>query len=829
MINGIIRLAVSGIFTILLTVALYRCEEKHIEYRAEKRKKWQIVIGIIYGILAVGGTEFGVSIDGAIMNIRDAAPLCAGLFFGAPAGIIAGLIGGVERWFAVYWGAGEYTRLACTIGTIVSGLLGAFIRKRILEDKRARFLYALAIGLVAEVIHLLLVFLTNIDDTVNAIRVVSLCTPVMIPGVAFTVGLSALAISLMTKDKLRLDQKTRKIAEDMQAGLLITVVIAFVLTNSFVLLLQNHMATKNASDIISQTLHDVKSDAAESGYTGDELKEFLGEEVKNWHIGTNGFIAILDSEGYIIAATEKSISTDEIKARYDVDILSGLEEYSIIKQHTSRSDDIYYISYVKMGRYYALGVYPKVEAELNRDVSLYTTAFFEIIILAVLFIQIFFLIREKVVKSMKRVNEDLDRISSGNLDVRVDIDTNEEFVSLSRDINETVDALKHYIDEASARIDAELQLAKDIQYSTLPRVYPNGSKLELYANMIAAKEVGGDFYDFYPVLGDKIAFLIADVSGKGIPAALFMMKAKTLIKSLVETGASPETALTKANEELCLNNDSGMFVTVWLGIIDLDTGVIQYANAGHNPPIVIRENKELDFCEQKPGFVLAGLEGIKYAGHELTLERGDTILLYTDGVTEATNSQSELYGEKRLNNAISKAAGMNTRYLCKYVKADVDRFVGKAPQFDDITMMAIRRKNELDGSLSVKPNRESVAEVVQYFDNFNEENKIPRSMSAKIMVIVDEIYSNIVNYSGATFAKLYCRLEQNRSRICMSFEDNGIAYNPLEKEDPDITLSSEEREIGGLGIFMVKEMAEDIKYSRINGNNILDVVLENER
>ncbi|MBQ0018618.1 MAG: SpoIIE family protein phosphatase [Clostridiales bacterium] len=828
MISGVMKIAVSGIMMVLLTAVLYRYEQNHQKLKNEKRMTWQIVIGIVYGFVAICGTEFGVQFEGAVMNIRDAAPLCAGLLFGAPAGIIAGLIGGIERWFAVFWGAGEYTRLACTLGTIIAGFFAAFIRNSVLENKRPGFVYAFALGMVTEVTHLLLVFLTNFDDTANAIRVVRVCTPVMIPGVAATVCLSALVLNLMNKDKFKFNPKNRKIVEDLQAGLLITVLITFVLTNGFVLLMQNHMAEKLASNTIARTLNDVKADSAESGYTGDELTNFLAEEVKNWHIGKEGYIAIFNGDGYIVTATEGAFSQEALEAHYDLTNLYAHKEYSVFKQQVSGPDDICYISYIKMGKYCVLGLYPESEADLSRNVSLYTTAFFEIIILAVLFIQIFFLIREKVVKSMRKVNDDLDRISSGDLDVRVNIDSNKEFVSLSEDINETVDTLKHYIQEASARIDAELQLAKDIQYSTLPRVYPNGRKMELYANMMAAKEVGGDFYDFYPVMGNKFAVLVADVSGKGIPAAMFMMKAKTLIKSLVETGASPETALTKANEELCENNDSGMFVTVWLGIIDLDTGLIQYANAGHNPPIIIRENKELDFSEQKPGFVLAGLEGIKYVGHEVTLEKGETIFMYTDGVTEATNSCNELYGEERLANALRKVAGMNTRYLCKYVKADVDRFVGAAPQFDDITMMAIRRKNELDGSLSVKPDKESIAEVMEYFDNFNEENKIPLSMSAKIMVIVDELYSNIVNYSGATFANIYCRLEQSKGRICMSFEDNGIAYNPLDKEDPDITLSSEEREIGGLGIFMVKEMAEDVKYSRINGNNILDVVLRNE-
>ncbi len=826
MINGIIRLAVSGIFTILLTVALYRCEENHIEYRAEKRRMWQIVIGLIYGVLAVCGTEFGVSIEGAVMNIRDAAPLCAGLFFGAPAGIIAGFIGGIERWFAVYWGAGEYTRLACTIGTIAAGLFGAFVRKNMLEDRRPRWIYAMVIGLVTEVFHILMVFLTNMGDAANAIVVAKACTPVMIPLVALTVGGTGLLISVLRKEKFRVPHEKRRIVEDIQAGLLITVLITFVLTNMFVIIIQNHMVQTIASDTIGRSLEDIRSDADKSGTEGDELLQILKENVKCCNIGTHGYACVLNGKEEVLAITEKSARMNDPDGRYTVPEIVDMNEGDVYVMNIEGWDADCYVSYIKVSDYYVVGIYPSIETDLIRSVSIYTTALFEIIIMAALFLQIFFMIRRVVVNKMQAVNDDLSRISSGDLDVKVDIDSNREFALLSKDINATVDTLKQYIDEASARIDAELSFARDIQYSALPRVYPENSRIDLYANMLAAKEVGGDFYDFYPVMGDKIALLIADVSGKGIPAALFMMKAQTLIKSLVESGAAPEVAFTKANEELCRNNEAGMFLTAWLGIMDLETGVIRYANAGHNPPIVIRAKETLDFEESKPGFVLAGLEGINYKGYEFTLEKGDTLYMYTDGVTEATDAENRLYGEKRLYDALRRAAGMNTRYLCKSIKEDIDGFVGDAPQFDDITMLAVTRKSDddVDGSVTVKPDRNSIVTVENYFKTFNSENGITQSLSAKIMVIVDELYSNIVNYSGATWAKVKSHLDGDR--VIITLEDNGIAYDPLKKKDPDITLPIEERAIGGLGIFMVKQMSEDLKYSRINGNNIVDVVLK---
>ena len=208
--------------------------------------------------------------------------------------------------------------------------------------------------------------------------------------------------------------------------------------------------------------------------------------------------------------------------------------------------------------------------------------------------------------------------------------------------------------------------------------------------MDTAKEVGGDFYDFYFVGEDKLAFLIADVSGKGIPAAMFMMQAKTLLKSFAETGSAVNDVLTNANEKLCENNDAGMFVTAWMGIIDLKTGLVEFANAGHNPPLVRHKDGSFEYLKSRAGFVLAGMEGIRYKKNELQLNAGDEILLYTDGVTEATDANEQLYGEDRLLKLMNTLNGVPADSVCGAVKADVDKFVGDAPQFDDITMVYLR-------------------------------------------------------------------------------------------------------------------------------------------
>ena len=251
-----------------------------------------------------------------------------------------------------------------------------------------------------------------------------------------------------------------------------------------------------------------------------------------------------------------------------------------------------------------------------------------------------------------------------------------------------------------ARIEADLSIAKDIQVSALPNVFPpfpNHTEFELFASMHPAKEVGGDFYDFYMLNETTLGFLIADVSGKSIPGAMFMMTSKTLIKSLAESGLSPAEVFTIANEKLCEGNEAEMFVTAWLGYLDLKTGLVHVANAGHNPPVLIRYGKP-EYLIFNPGLMLAGMDGVRYKEQTVQLERGDILYLYTDGVTEAMNQNEEQYGEEKLKNKLyfgnhypdNFSETEITKSVCYAVSEDIEKFTNGAEQSDDITMLCIR-------------------------------------------------------------------------------------------------------------------------------------------
>lgn len=428
-----------------------------------------------------------------------------------------------------------------------------------------------------------------------------------------------------------------------------------------------------------------------------DIDEFVVGVTRNRHVGEGGSIIIIDENWNIVSDRHgnEGKNLDVTGLWLDTENVSANESFV-----SSVYGEPCYCMYQVTEGYTIVAVLPQSEAALSRNVAVGVTTAMQIVVFVALFIMIFFLVSRLVVNNIYKINDSLSAITEGNLDTVVDVRSHVEFDALSNDINSTVDTLKRYISDAAARIDAELAFAKAIQHSALPSVfppYPNRKEFDIWAAMHTAKEVGGDFYDFYFVDEDTLAFLVADVSGKGIPAAMFMMTSKTLLKSYAESGMRVNEVFTHANEKLCEGNDAGMFVTAWMGYLNVKTGKLTYANAGHNPPAVKHADGSFTYLKSRAGFVLAGMEGIRYRENELQLEPGDVIYLYTDGVTEATDLNNEMYGEDRLLKTLNQNAD-RPQLLCDAVKADVDEFVGTAPQFDDITMLCLEYKQKTEES-----------------------------------------------------------------------------------------------------------------------------------
>ena len=329
-----------------------------------------------------------------------------------------------------------------------------------------------------------------------------------------------------------------------------------------------------------------------------------------------------------------------------------------------------------------------------------------IVVLAVLLIVLsaFALLQGKrIVKPLNKMTKRISELHEDQLDFRMEDEYRtgdeveilaESFAMMTRKTTEYVEQVRTVTAEKE-RISAELNMAATIQNSMLPQLFPpfpDRKEFDLYAAMDPAKEVGGDFYDFFLVDPDHLCLVIADVSGKGIPAALFMMTSKVILQNCALMGIPPGEILAKTNDAICANNQAEMFVTIWVGILEISTGKLVFANAGHEYPALKRAGGSFELVKDKHSFVIGGMPGLKYAQHELQLNPGDKLFLYTDGVPEATSAEKELFGNDRMLDALNEAKDAAPKELLQAVRKSVDEFVKEAEQFDDLTMLGLEYK-----------------------------------------------------------------------------------------------------------------------------------------
>lgn len=435
-------------------------------------------------------------------------------------------------------------------------------------------------------------------------------------------------------------------------------------------------------------------------------------------------------------------------------------------------------------------------------------------------------ILSKWIISLNKAKDYLEQVGTGQFpEEKLDIKSRDEMGEMAASINNMTESLKE-----KERIGAELNLATEIQAHMLPSIFPpfpERDEFELYASMRPAKEVGGDFYDFFMVDEKHLAFVIADVSGKGVPAAMFMVIAKTHIKNYIQAGYEPGDVFTIVNQRLCEGNEMGLFVTAWMGMLNLETGRLKYVNAGHNPPLLRSESGEYEYLISKAAFVLGGMEGMGYRQYDIYLKPGDRLYLYTDGVTEATDSSNRLYGEDRLKDYLNAHKDLSVDKMIEGISDDIDRFVGEAEQFDDITMLTMYYEKYMeDNSISrtFPAELEQWDGMAEFIQEELEKVETPLKVQMKILIAAEELFVNIARYAygnGSGTMKLEISYDDNS--IHLKFIDSGMPFDPFAQTDPDITLSAEERSIGGLGIFMVKKTMDNVEYKYEDGQNKLTI------
>jgi sigma-B regulation protein RsbU (phosphoserine phosphatase) len=390
------------------------------------------------------------------------------------------------------------------------------------------------------------------------------------------------------------------------------------------------------------------------------------------------------------------------------------------------------------------------------------------------------------------------------------------------------------VEAAKARMQEELNVGRDIQRSMLPRVFPafpDRKELELYAVLEPALEVGGDLYDFFLVDDHRLCFVIGDVSGNGVPAALFMAMTKIMVKTRAMSDPSPASIVTYVNDALSTDNDTCMFVTLYLGILNLRDGALRTTNAGHNPPLLKRRDRPFEWLTARDGPMVGPIAGIAFKESTIQLDPGDELFFYTDGVTEADNIRRELFGNDRLKMILDQSRAASVVDRIGEVMNAVKSFAGLAPQADDITMLGLRYHGVALSEAGAEvfrqtmPNQLMAIPVLQTaFEHYVAQWEWAKPLIPTINMALDDLLNNVVQYAFPNDPREHRIEVTGEARdgcVMLTITDDGIPFNPLTVAPPDLSLLLHEREIGGLGIHLVRSMFDEVVYRRNVGRNVL--------
>jgi len=391
------------------------------------------------------------------------------------------------------------------------------------------------------------------------------------------------------------------------------------------------------------------------------------------------------------------------------------------------------------------------------------------------------------------------------------------------------------IDAQKARMQEELNVGRDIQMSMVPQTFPpfpNRDEFSIYAVLQPAREVGGDFYDFFFLDENRLCICVGDVSGKGVPAALFMAITRTLVKARAIDDISTASIITRVNDELSRDNKKYMFVTVFACILNLISGELTYTNAGHNPSFIRRKEGSIDRLDSLHGPVLGASPELAYKEDKAQLDKEDLLFIYTDGVTEARNLEKEFFQEERLSKLLASSEYNSAKDAVESIASEVRQFQGDAEQFDDITAVAVKYLKR-PGADTIKRFDMTITNQLQQIDNvkssfndFAEENSISTSIRRKLNLVFDELLNNVISYAykDQTSHEIFIFIELAGRRMQVSVIDDGIPFNPFAVDSPDTTLGLDDRKVGGLGIHLVRKLMDKTNYQRRVDQNIVTLV-----
>ena len=506
---------------------------------------------------------------------------------------------------------------------------------------------------------------------------------------------------------------------------------------------------------------------------------------------------------------------------------------------TSIEDDSVMICFapMKQAGWYVGSVNPYRSITSQLGSTTYTVLLLLLGGLLVLLVCVRMLIKN-MLRPVKKLTNAAHLIARGNFDVELPrVETNDDIRKLHDAFHHMQQSLGEYTREletttrAKERIESELHIARNIQMSLVPKMFSpflNCEELEIFASLKPAKEVGGDFYDFI-LRGGRLKFVIGDVSGKGIPASLVMVITSTLFRVFANSTDSPAEIVSRLNNAISENNEACMFVTFFCGELDLSTGRLTFCNAGHNAPIVIGKDSESYYLTMDSNLPLGIVANYQFRNQQIDLPKGSAMLLYTDGLTEGENAGKELFGEGRTLEAARSLSRQNARGIVNGMTDALSQFVGNAEQSDDLTLLCVRLNEEPSGvyesTLRITNDMKESVKLTPFVDDMANALSLSDEAKDSVNLALEEALVNVILYAYPEGAKgpitLTARADAARTHIRFELRDGGKAYNPLLNEMPDLTLGIEERPIGGLGIFLIRKMMDELAYDRLGGENVL--------
>lgn len=518
------------------------------------------------------------------------------------------------------------------------------------------------------------------------------------------------------------------------------------------------------------------------------------------------------------------------------EILSGKKSMAIFQDDADRLSFIFYSPLERQG--WSMGIIVPL-SDILQPANFFAKLLGVIMLIGIIIVALVCSRAiHRITKPLRRFANSADEIAKGNFQAELPvIKTKDEmhrlhdsFAMMQQSLASQIEQIKT-ANEEKGRMEGELHIARNIQMSMIPNKYPafpDRTDIDIFAQLTPAKEVGGDLYDYH-IRDEKLFFCIGDVSGKGVPASLVMSVTRALFRSLTAHESNPGKIVGGINNQLAEDNDSDMFVTLFVGVLDLPTGRLRYCNAGHNAPMLVGESKiEMLPCDSNLPVGIIG--GQKFTTQEMAMAPMTTIFLYTDGLTEAEDAIHRQFQEERVVR-VARLAGQQPQMLVRQMMKEVNLFVGNAEQSDDLTMLAIEytkqssqdQGNQLQRSITLTNNVEEVPLLAAFIEEVCEEADIDMGTTMSMNLAIEEAVVNVMSYAYPTGTKGDIDIEAivRNQQLTFVISDSGKPFDPTTMEEIDTTLSVEERDIGGLGIHLVRQIMDSINYERSDGKNVL--------